>query len=146
MYQRRIHNFSKIRTLKKDDLVAKHCFTKKNHTKENLKVTGIEKVLGTKIYRKVKESSLDKKKLNTVEPEDSIHNMNENEQIGCKERHKYNYNVMFLCICNCCSNVECNSNEVGRNGRNVWNMCYSINFYIYKNIIYILINMIIGVT
>jgi hypothetical protein len=38
---------------------------------------------------------------------------------------------MFLCIWNCCSNVECNSNEEGRNGRNIWNVCYSFNIYIY---------------
>jgi hypothetical protein len=50
-----ILNFSKIRTLKKDNPVAKH-FLQNNHTKDNLKVIGIEKVLGTEIYRKVKES------------------------------------------------------------------------------------------
>ena len=42
---------------------------------------------------------------------------------------------MFLCICNCCSNVECNSNEEGRNGRNVWNMCYSSNLEIIRDYI-----------
>ena len=47
------------------------------------------------------------------------------------ERHRYYYNVMFLCIWNCCSNVECYSNEEGRNGRNIWNVCYSFNIYIY---------------
>jgi hypothetical protein len=52
--------------MKMDDPVAKH-FLQKNHTKENLKVIGIEKVLGTEIYRKVKESFW-MKKLNTLEP------------------------------------------------------------------------------
>jgi hypothetical protein len=66
------------------------------------------------------------KKLNTLEPKDSIHNMSDNEKKSAAiERHRYNYSVMFLCICNCCSNVECNSNEEGRNGRNVWNLCYT---------------------
>ena len=50
-------------------------------------------------------------------------------------RHKYSYNVMFLC--NCCSTFECNSNEEGRNGRNVWNLCYSFNLEIIRDYIYI---------
>ena len=66
------------------------------------------------------------KKRNTLEPKDSMHNMSDNEKrFAAIERHRYNYSVMFLCICNCCSNVECNSNEEGRNGRNVWNLCYT---------------------
>ena len=36
-------------------------------------------------------------------------------------------------ICNCCSNVECNSNEEGRNDRNVWNLCYSFNLVIIRD-------------
>ena len=48
LYQRMILNFSKIRTLKKDDPVGKH-FLQKSHTKKNLKVIGIKKVLGTKV-------------------------------------------------------------------------------------------------
>ena len=51
--QRLILNFSKIRTLKKDDPVANH-FLQKNHTKENSKVMGIEKAVGMEIYKKVK--------------------------------------------------------------------------------------------
>ena len=54
--------------------------------------------------------------------------INESTAIEC---HRYTYNVMFLCICNCCSNVECNSNEEGRNVRNVWNVCPRFNLYIY---------------
>jgi hypothetical protein len=71
---------------------------------------------------------------------DSIHNMNENKKKSAAiEHHRYNYNVMFLCICNCCSNVECNSNEEGRNGLNVWNLCYSFNLEIIRDYIYIYI-------
>ena len=56
--------------------------------------------------------------------------MNENKKSAAIERDRYNYDVMFLCICNCCSNVECNSNEEGRNGRNVLNLSYNFNLYI----------------
>ena len=55
LYQRMSLNFSKIRTRKIDDPVAKH-FCQKNHSAENLKVIGIEKVNGDRILREVKES------------------------------------------------------------------------------------------
>ena len=67
LYQRMILNFSKIRTRKTDDPIAKH-FLQRNHSSDNLKVFGIEKVFGTEIYRKVKESFW-MKKLKTLEPE-----------------------------------------------------------------------------
>ena len=67
LYQRQILNFSKIRTRKMDDPIVRH-FTQPNHSVENLKVVGIEKVYGTEIYRKVKETFWIKK-LQTLEPE-----------------------------------------------------------------------------
>ena len=60
-------NFSKIRTQKVEDPVAKH-FCQKNHCVKNFKVIGIEKTgNGDKIYRETKES-LWIKKLKTFEP------------------------------------------------------------------------------
>ena len=64
LYQRMILNFSKIRTLKKDDPAAKHLL-QKNHTKENLSHRN-RKGTRHEIYRKVKESFW-MKKLNTLE-------------------------------------------------------------------------------
>ena len=55
-YQRMLLNFSKIRTQKVEDPVAKH-FCQKNHCVKNFKVIGIEKTgNGDKIYRETKES------------------------------------------------------------------------------------------
>ena len=66
-YQRMLLNFSKIRTQKVEDPVAKH-FCQKNHCVKNFKVIGIEKTgNGDKIYRETKES-LWIKKLKTFEP------------------------------------------------------------------------------
>ena len=48
-------NFSKIRTGKIDDPVAKH-FCGKEHSVKDFSVFGIEKVIGGKIQREVKES------------------------------------------------------------------------------------------
>jgi hypothetical protein len=54
--QRMLLNFSKIRTQKVEDPVAKH-FCQKNHCVENFKVIGIEKSGNCdKIYRETKES------------------------------------------------------------------------------------------
>ena len=53
LYQRMLLNFSKIRTGKTDDPVAKH-FSQPGHSANNLKVVGIEKVYGNDTYRKVK--------------------------------------------------------------------------------------------
>jgi hypothetical protein len=51
-------NFSKIRTQKVEDPVAKH-FCQKNHCVKNFKVIGIEKTgNGDKIYRETKESHI----------------------------------------------------------------------------------------
>ena len=55
LYQRMLLNFSKIRTRKTEDPVAKH-FCEKKHSIEDFKVVAIEKVSGDKIYREVKES------------------------------------------------------------------------------------------
>ena len=64
-------NFSKIRTQKVEDPVAKH-FCQKNHCVKNFKVIGIEKTgNGDKIYRETKES-LWIKKLKTFEPKHRI--------------------------------------------------------------------------
>ena len=55
-YQRMLLNFSKIKTQKVEDPVAKH-FCQKNHCVKNFKVEGIEKTgNGDKIYRETKES------------------------------------------------------------------------------------------
>ena len=55
-YQRMLLNFSKIRTQKVEDPVAK-LFCQKNHCVKNFKVIGIEKTgSGDKIYRETKES------------------------------------------------------------------------------------------
>jgi hypothetical protein len=49
-------NFSKIRTQKVEDPVAKH-LCQKNHCIKNIKVIGIEKTgNGDKIYRETKEA------------------------------------------------------------------------------------------
>jgi len=53
--------------LKKDDPVG-NFFLQKSHAKKNLNVIGIEKVLGTESYRKVK-TSIWMKKLSTLESE-----------------------------------------------------------------------------
>ena len=56
-------NFSRIRTQKVKDPVAKH-FCQKNHCVKNFKVIGIEKTgNGDKIYRETKESLWIKKTL-----------------------------------------------------------------------------------
>ena len=47
--------------------LANH-FIQHNHSMKNLKVTAVERVFGTKIYRKTKEAFWIKK-LNTLEPE-----------------------------------------------------------------------------
>jgi hypothetical protein len=63
-YQRMPLNFSKIRTQKVEDPVAK-LFCQKNHCVKNVKVIGIEKTgNGDKIYRETKESLWVKKTLN----------------------------------------------------------------------------------
>jgi hypothetical protein len=55
-YQRMLLNFSKIRTQKVKDPVAKH-FCHKNNYVKNFKVIGIEKTgNGDKIYKETKES------------------------------------------------------------------------------------------
>ena len=46
LYQRWLLNFSKIRTRESDDPVWKH-FIQRDHSVENLRVTGIEKVHGS---------------------------------------------------------------------------------------------------
>ena len=62
-YQRMLLNFSKIRTPKVEDPVAKP-FCQKNHCVKNFKVIGIEKTgNGDKIYRETKESPWIKKNL-----------------------------------------------------------------------------------
>jgi len=60
-------NFSKIRTKKTKDPVENH-FCNNNHTVENYKVIGIERVNGDVILREVKESFWIKK-LKTYEPQ-----------------------------------------------------------------------------
>ena len=60
-------NISKIRTKKTEDLVANHSCNN-NHTVENYKVIGIERVNGDVNLREVKESFWIKK-LQTYEPQ-----------------------------------------------------------------------------
>lgn len=67
LYQRMLLNFSKIRTNKTDDPVANH-FIQHNYSMKNLKVTAIERVFGTEIYRKTKEAFWIQK-LKTLEPD-----------------------------------------------------------------------------
>ena len=63
-----ILNLFEISNTEKGRSCCKTFFSQRNHTKENLKVVGIEKVLGTEIYRKVNESFW-MKKINTLESE-----------------------------------------------------------------------------
>lgn len=65
LYQRMLLNFSRIRTGYPDP-VAMH-FRSPGHSKDNLRVIGIEKISGDVTYRGVKEN-LWKKKLNTYKP------------------------------------------------------------------------------
>jgi hypothetical protein len=131
-----ILNFSKNSNTEKGRSCCKIFFTKKSY-EGKFKSHRNRKSTWHEMYRKVKESFW-MKKLNTLEPE-GLNTQNERKlkKIPAIERHRYNYNVMFLCICNCCSNVECNSNEEGRNSRNVWNLCYSFNSEIIRDYIYI---------
>ena len=66
-YQRMLLNFSKIRTRKITDPIAKH-FCEKDHSVNNYRVIGIERVYGDTIYRETKEAFWIKK-LKTYEPQ-----------------------------------------------------------------------------
>ena len=66
-YQRMLLNFSKIRTKKITDPIAKH-FCEKEHSVNNYRVIGIERVYGDTIYRETKEAFWIKK-LKTYEPQ-----------------------------------------------------------------------------
>ena len=73
LYQRHILNFSLIRR-HQDDPVAKHFYTD-DHTKEDFRIVGIEKLYGSDEYRKTREL-LWMKKMKTFKP----HGINTKEQ------------------------------------------------------------------